>query len=330
MLPGEPDPAVHLRVQVRVPVRGRHGQRRRHGRGVGELVAAADPARPASQSAAVASSAATSMLAQWCLTAWNMRDRPAELLAHLRVLGRHLRALASHAGRLGGEHGPGEVGQQPARRRQRPRPARRRASPGRPGGPGPDWRAPGPVRRRAGFRPRRHRRRRRPAARRPGDRRSRRRPGRSPPRRRRSPRRRARPRRSARRRPGRAAAGLQLVEPSGGDHRAGDHGRDERPRSDGAAHSSATTSVSGRPKPEPPCSSGRCSPSQPSSASSAPEGRQLVRLGVEQGPGALRATCLVRKSATVWARARCSSVMAIDMQNYFPFIQGGCQLSAAA
>jgi hypothetical protein len=39
---------------------------------------------------------------------------------------------------------------------------------------------------------------------------------------------------------------------------------------------------------------------------------------------------LVRKSATLCARARCSSVMAIDMQNYFPFIQRGCQLLAAA
>ena len=73
MLPREADAAVHLHAEVgalvgrrqrrarrRSPRRTRTGRRRRPLRGA------------ASHTAAVASSVATAMLAQWCLTAWNM------------------------------------------------------------------------------------------------------------------------------------------------------------------------------------------------------------------------------------------------------------------
>ena len=73
MLPRHGDTAVHLGVEVGALVAGRQRQRGGHRRGVGELVAARpSAARAASHTAAVASSAATAMLAQWCLTAWNV------------------------------------------------------------------------------------------------------------------------------------------------------------------------------------------------------------------------------------------------------------------
>ena len=50
----------------------RRGQGGRDGRGEALLAAAWRGVRAASHTAAVASSVATSMLAQWCLTAWNI------------------------------------------------------------------------------------------------------------------------------------------------------------------------------------------------------------------------------------------------------------------
>ena len=57
----------------------------------------------ASHTALVVSSVATHMLAQWCLTAWYMRDRAAELDPLLGVGRGHLRALEGNAHRLGRE-----------------------------------------------------------------------------------------------------------------------------------------------------------------------------------------------------------------------------------
>ncbi len=111
VLPGEPDAAVHLDVELRVLDGGRHGEGGGQGRGVAEPGRRRRPRRAASQTSAVASSASTSMFAQWCLTAWNIADRPAELLAHLGVVAGRDRAFPGHAGRLGGQDQPGQVGQ---------------------------------------------------------------------------------------------------------------------------------------------------------------------------------------------------------------------------
>ena len=49
--------------------------------------------------------------------------------------------------------------------------------------------------------------------------------------------------------------------------------------------SSTTTTSSGRPKPEPPRASGRCRPEPAERGQLAPEGRELLGLRLEQGPG---------------------------------------------
>ncbi len=77
--------------------------------------------------------------------------------------------------------------------------------------------------------------------------------------------------------------------------------------------SSTTTTSSGSPKPEPPTSSGRCSPSHPSSAMSPQNGGSVSRSASSRARAAPRESCLARKSEAVWPRARWSSVMAIDM-----------------
>src|SRR5215813_5251407 len=79
--------------------------------------------------------------------------------------------------------------------------------------------------------------------------------------------------------------------------------------------SSATTTSSGRPKPDPPCSSGKASPSQPSAPSSCQKEGSSSLLASRRAREAALAPFLARKSETVWANARCSSVMAIDIGN---------------
>ncbi len=96
MLPRDPDAAVHLGVEVGAQVGGGRGERRRDRGGVGELVAARR-SRPcaASHTALVASSVATSMLAQWCFTAWNIaigRPNCRRSLAYAAAISVHSRA----------------------------------------------------------------------------------------------------------------------------------------------------------------------------------------------------------------------------------------------
>ena len=76
---------------------------------------------------------------------------------------------------------------------------------------------------------------------------------------------------------------------------------------------SATTSVSASPKPEPPSSSGTCSPSRPRPLSSAQKAGSCSVPPSSRLRAAARDWCLVSRPATVCARARCSSLMAIDM-----------------
>ena len=85
--------------------------------------------------------------------------------------------------------------------------------------------------------------------------------------------------------PGSRAAAAARRGRSGVEHGAGDHGRHEGPRREGAPSSSTTTTSSGRPKPEPPCASGRCRPSQPSSAMSPQKAGSSSVSAVEQRPG---------------------------------------------
>ncbi len=80
-------------------------QRGRDRRGVGELVAAGDrPPWPRPHTAEVASSVATTMLAQWCLTAWYMpmtRPNCTRSLAYAAAISV---VSQGHADRLGREH----------------------------------------------------------------------------------------------------------------------------------------------------------------------------------------------------------------------------------
>ena len=72
VLPREADAAVHLDVEVGVLEEGRQGERGGDRGGQLELVEIAGGRGSGVPTAAVASSAATSMSAQWCFTAWNM------------------------------------------------------------------------------------------------------------------------------------------------------------------------------------------------------------------------------------------------------------------
>jgi len=132
VLPGEPDPAVHLDVEVGVADRGRHGQNRCDGRRIAELVAAADPGPPGIPRGRRRQFGRYQHVRAMVLDRLEGRDRPAELLANLRVLGRLLRGLGGDADGLRGEHGPGHIGQQPARARQHRRRRRVERDPGRP------------------------------------------------------------------------------------------------------------------------------------------------------------------------------------------------------
>ncbi len=77
--------------------------------------------------------------------------------------------------------------------------------------------------------------------------------------------------------------------------------------------SSTTTTSSSTPKPEPPSASGTCNPSQPMSTMSVHNsGRDSVSAAC-WARAAAREPRLFNISAAVWARARWSSVMAIDM-----------------
>ena len=153
------------------------------GRGVGELLAAAAPRHgPRPTPPRWPARRPTSMLAQWCLTAWNVaigRPNCSRTLAYSPAM---LGALAGDAGGLGGEDRAGQVGEQPAGapgstvgRRAVERDPRRRGGSGR----GSAGVSTVDAARRGSRRPRRRRRRRR-AARRPARRRAPRRRRRTP------------------------------------------------------------------------------------------------------------------------------------------------------
>ena len=114
VLPGETDPAVHLDVEAGVTDRGGHGQRRRDGRGVAELVTAADPGPARIPGRGAGQFGGDQHVRAVVLDRLEGRDRAAELLADLRVPGRLFGRLGGQAGRLGGQQRPGHVGQQPA------------------------------------------------------------------------------------------------------------------------------------------------------------------------------------------------------------------------
>ncbi len=83
--------------------------------------------------------------------------------------------------------------------------------------------------------------------------------------------------------------------------------------------SSTTTTSSGSPNPDPPSDSGRWRPSQPSSTRSSQNFGSSSVSASSRARAAPRASCLDRKSDAVRARARWSSVMAIGMAGpYLP------------
>ena len=247
------------------------------------------------------------MLAQWCLTAWNMaigRPNCSRTLAYSAASSVHSRAMpAASAARI----------------------VRARST--------STWRAPGMTSAAAPSSVTRAARRvgsrfggvstvdasgrtiddrdvvadRRPAARRPDRRRA-------PRRRTRTPfavavhvrrRRRARPRRwsSPSARPGRsracsssgAAAASTALAITVGTNGPGAMARPS---------SSTTTTSSGRPKPDPPCSSGMCSPSQPRSLRSSQNGGPFLGLGLEQRAGRASGVALQRGSRRRCRRGR--------------------------
>jgi hypothetical protein len=126
-----PIPAVHLDVQAGVADRGRDGQGRRDRRGVTELITAANPGPARIPPGGRRHLGRHQHVRAMVLDRLERRDRPAELLADLRVLGRLLGRLAGDADRLGREHRPGHGGQQPARARQHRRWCPLEADPGR-------------------------------------------------------------------------------------------------------------------------------------------------------------------------------------------------------
>ena len=87
---------------------------------------------------------------------------------------------------------------------------------------------------------------------------------------------------------------------------------------------SATITSSGRPKPDPPYSSGRCSPSQPSLPSSPQKSGSPSVLASSRFLAVPRAPRAPRNSDTVWASALWSSEMAIDMTK--PYVLGSYSL----
>ncbi len=97
---------------------GRDGQRRRDRRRVAELVAAARRGAGGVPDRRGRLLGRHLHVGAVMLHGLEGRDRPAELLAHLGVLGGLLGALAGHAGRLGGQDHPGQVGEDPAAVRQ--------------------------------------------------------------------------------------------------------------------------------------------------------------------------------------------------------------------
>ena len=213
------------------------------------------------------------------------RDRAAELLADLRVLGRLLSGLTGDTGRLRREHRPGHVGQQPAGARQHRRWRRVEADPGRTRAlvqiAGTSTRTPpadfsitstsspaGTSSTSARW----------PLITTPAF------PVAVPL--------------ACLTSPPSAAAPITLPSASAGSSRfcrspgpatastalvttVGTNGPGARYR----PICSATISVSGSPKPEPPCSSEMCSPSRPRPLNSAQKGRPRVPLGPEQAAG---------------------------------------------
>ena len=131
MLPGEPDTAVHLDVEIGVLDCGRRGQHRRDGRGIAELVTAAEPGPTRIPNGGRRQLGRHQHVRTMVLHRLEGRDRTAELLADLRVLGRLLGGLAGDARRLRSQYRPGHVGQQPARARQHRGRGRVEPDPGR-------------------------------------------------------------------------------------------------------------------------------------------------------------------------------------------------------
>ena len=79
--------------------------------------------------------------------------------------------------------------------------------------------------------------------------------------------------------------------------------------------SSSTTTSSGSPYPDPPCSSGRCSPSQPSSAISRQNGGRVSSGASSRARAAARALFPSRNARATSASSRCASVIAIAMDH---------------
>ena len=104
------------------------------------------------------------------------------------------------------------------------------------------------------------------------------------------------------------------ADPDRVDHRAGDHRRHEGPRGQrpGPAPRPRRRARAGRsPSPRPTrAGAGRASPARPGRSRTAAAPRSRPRAGPGPRP---RESCLARKSEAVWPRVRWSSVMAIGM-----------------
>ena len=255
------------------------------------------------------------MFAQWCFTAWNVAIGRPNCSPDLGVLGRLLGALAGDAGRLGGEQQPGQVGEHLAGRRAAPWPARRvrvsraaRRAGSRLAGtsaltPPPavsttSTSSPAPTSSTSARCPLEHH------------------PGRavrgavatvtSPP-----------------------SATAPIAEPLArpGSRRACDVRRGDRGEHRAGDHRTARTARAPRPgrtpRPPRPARAGRsrirrapragAARASPARASSAQKSGSSLGLRIEQRPGGGAGAARGRNSDTVWASARCSSVMAIDM-----------------
>ena len=296
---------------------GGERQRGRHGRGVGELVAALLGRPGRVPHGAGGQLGGHEHVGAVVLDGLEGGDGPAELHAHLGVGGGLLGALGGDAGRLGRDDEPGQVDQHPP-----------------PAGDAPRAGAPSSVTRaarRVGSRLRRHARRCTPPAdvvdddgvvargqdedlgeataqdrrRRPGGRASRHR----------DVGRRARRRRRRSRRPGPAAAVPPArPEPAASMHGAGDHGRHEGPRAQGAAELLDHDDQLGQPEARaaalPRAGAGPASPARRGRPRTAGSSSVSASSSARAAP---RASRLARKSEAVCPRARWSSVMAIGM-----------------
>ncbi len=111
MLPGEPDPAVHLDVQVRILVRRGQCQGGCDRRGVGELITAAGAGARRVPDRRRRELGRDEHVGAVMFHRLEHANRTAELLAYLGVFGGHLGTCARHSCGLSGQHCPGEVGQ---------------------------------------------------------------------------------------------------------------------------------------------------------------------------------------------------------------------------